>query len=170
MYANAGASGYGSTDTQDPKQTSEVTVTLQGAERQGVVQIVGYLLGRLPEVVEKREGELRIVPGKKGACVARWQLTVHGISGIGLDSKFMATINSLDLKGNNAIFYESPFIIVPQDLEMVKQIKSLRSSVNYAVFSLLPGDSDSLAVLHRQQQTFDDSRNPWLLIPGAGFE
>ena len=168
MYVSAGSSGYEGTDTQDLNQTSEVTVTLRGANRPGVVRIVDYLLRSFPEVVKKTEGELHVVPGNKSKCVASWLLTVNGINGIDVESKLIATINSLDLKTSNDIFYESPFIIVAQDLEMVKQINGRNASEKDAVFSLLSEDLESFTVTHPKE--YSHTGNPWLLISGAGFE
>lgn len=168
MYANAGASGYESVDIRDTGQTSQVTVTLRGADRQGVVQIVDYLLGSFPGVVEKKEGELHVVPVSKNECIARWQLTVSGLNGMDIESKLISTINSLDLQANNDIFYESPFIIIAQDLKIVKQIKSRKASKKDVMLSLLSEDFGPFVANHPKE--YLHAENPWRLVPGAGFE
>ncbi len=149
-------------------QLSKVTVTLRGADQQGVVQIFDYLLGRFPGVMIKQTGELHIIPENTTQCVATWQLTVQGTNGLNIESGLISTINSLDLASHNDIFYEAPFIIVKQDLERVKQIKGRKASEYDAVFSLLEEDFEPFAVVN--QNFIPPSGNPWLSVPGAGFE
>jgi len=165
--AVAGESLQGNVESETSRM-SEIKVTLRGAERQGTVQIFDYLLGQLPGVIKKDVEELHVISENKQSCVASWNLTVQGINGVMLESELLATIKSLDLKASNDIFYESPFIIVAQDLKMVKEIKGWSSSTYGVVFTLFEGELAPVSAT--SQQNISSLGNPWLLLPGAGFE
>lgn len=148
--------------------TSTLEVQLAGVTEHRIVQLFAYLMEKATSAVEVQPVSLRIAADDPRRCRAQWQVIVRDSSDADFIWQLNDIINDLDPEKQNTVLYESPFIVTNGDVEQVKKIAPIQSSegsILYTVegYQVLPGDKqrgDVPAV----------SRNPWMLIPGAGFE
>ncbi len=144
-----------------------IEVQLAGATEHGTVQLFAYLMKKVPSVVEVEPLALHIEADYPQECRAEWQVVVQGGEVDDFMTQFADLINDLDPEKQNKVLYESPFIVTNGDVEQVKKISPVqfsRGRVLYTVegYQILQGDG--------VPSVKAANSNPWLKIPGAGFE
>jgi hypothetical protein len=155
------------------KESRTVEVALHGMTRFGGVQLVDYLLHRLPGVVEVRQVSFRLVPDEPEICRAGWAVRTKGDGADQLLLELMTTVRSLDPARQNEILYDAPFVVMQEDLEMVKQINPVATGTDFLSFAVA-GRVEQVGGMAWQRADAREGRAagnyPWYRQPGMGFE
>lgn len=147
-------------------ESEVVDVVLTGANEYGSVQLFSYLLTKVDSITKIDPVMMHIKTDSPDVCRVQWKVKLtNGIAPfIGQLSKIL---NELDPREQNAVLYESPFIVTRGDMEQVKKAKLVITTVDSVVFTI--GDSPegkTGKIISWQDRTV----NPWFAMPGAGFE
>lgn len=144
-----------------------VDVQLAGVSEYGVVQLFAYLLAKSEIVTDVQPVSMRLKADDPQQCRVQWQVIIKEDDPGKLVEQLTQIINDLDPKQQNTILYESPFIVTNGDMEQLKKVNLLHLVDDRVLFAL-----EGYQEVSTDQEDAGQAvnRNPWLKIPGAGFE
>ncbi len=159
----------GTTLVEEPGPiTAEVDVRLTGANEYGAVQLFAYLLTKVEPISAVVPVELHITSDEPQQCYGQWRLTGGKMEIGAIVEQLIKIINNLDPNGPNKVLYESPFIVRQGDVEQVKKIVPFLVSADRVIF-VVAGYQDE-EMIEQGVQPVVKFANPWLQVPGAGFD
>jgi hypothetical protein len=164
LASNVSAGGY-SEETVDGVE-QRVEVSLHGITRFGAVQLFDYLLGKMPKIVALQQTRSLIATDEPDRCRVDWTAQIINGDGAEILEELHGIMNNLDPETQNDILYDAPFVVMREDLELLKRVIPVESGVGYAVFAV-EGQvaEDRIFAIPRK-----NAQIPWYLAEGAGFE
>ncbi len=143
-----------------------VEISLHRVTRFGSVQLFDYLLTKIPKIVSAQQTRILIASDEPDNCRADWAVQLINSDSAEILQEMRGIINDLDPEKQNDILYDAPFIVMREDLELLKKVVPVQSSLGYAAFAV-DGmiDGGCMSPLNRQNKNI-----PWYLAEDAGFE
>ncbi len=144
-----------------------VEVSLHGVTRFGGVQLFEYLLGEIPRIVILEQTRSLLVTDEPEKCKAAWVVQMVNGNGVDLLEEVNSILKALDPDMQNEVLYDAPFIVMKEDLELLKRVTPLQSTESYAAFSV-----DGLVANWEGTNTIEGGgvTVPWYMSENRGFE
>ena len=139
-----------------------VEIHLHGIESFGAVQLFDFLLAKVSGVSEIHQTGVSMMPGQPEACHSSWNVLFKDGDIDYLQGQLYNIIKDLDPDSQNDILYEAPFIVMKEDMMLLKQVKPVLASAGYIAFGFKAEVDDRLCTV------CDDL--PWYKQSDAGFE
>lgn len=139
-----------------------VEIHLYGVDSFGAVQLFDFLIAKIPGASDVSQTGVRLRTGDRSLCHASWSVSVEDGDVDYLQSELNKMIKNLDPDTQNDILYEAPFIVMKEDMMLLKQVKPVLASAGYVAFGY------GAEVEGEYAAAYGDV--PWYKQPGAGFE
>lgn len=160
------AGGY--EEAVEGEGANEIQLNLYGVNQFGAVQLFDFLLTKVAGVETLEQTNTKIIPTSPDECRAEWMISLVNGDVEYLQSELHKIINELDPDGQNDILYEAPFIVMKEDLELVKRIIPVNATLDYVAFGVEGRIPERIAAVDPVMG--NDSMAPWYALPGGGFE
>ncbi len=168
LSSHLAAGGY--PDNLAEGEQQQVVVSLHGVNRFGAVQLFDYLLTRTPKIVSLKQIRLQLSADDRFQCRADWAVTILNGDGAEILHQLRGIINDLDPEKQNEILYEAPFVVMKEDLELLKRVIPLESMVGFAAFGVEGLVNEENEEVDKAAWANRNSNIPWYSVEGAGFE
>lgn len=149
-------------------EVTRIEVNLHGVNRFGAVQLFDYLLGKTTGIITSRKVSIRLVEDNPEKCQAGWSLRTAGRHVDDVQQEMMALIQDLNPEGQNEILYEAPFIVMKEDLEIVKQLIPFEAVPGYLAFGVEYRVSED--IYEPAPLKIRELNQPWYMQDDKGFE
>lgn len=113
----------------------KIELQLYGVDRLGAVQLFDFLLKKSNTVISSQQIGLRLSPDEPQLCKTEWSLTT-AVPGQEVQENMMTLLRDLESEKQNDILYEAPFIVMKEDLEMVKKLIPFEAGPGYLLFAM----------------------------------
>lgn len=164
LASNLSAGAY--TDEVIEGEKQQVEVSLHGVTRFGAVQLFDYLLEQRPEIVVLQQTRSLVTADEPAKCRVDWTVEITDGTGAEILQELRSIINDLDTETQNDILYDAPFVVMKEDLELLKRVVPVESGAAYAVFAI-EGELINAAHLAAVPR---NTTIPWYQGEDAGFE